>query len=507
MVQLLSKRKCFLLTDLTKGRKMKKYAILTSVLALTACGGGGHHSNGTPGNVRSAVSADAAASNAVITSMASEVLVGNGETLTPSLSRQGTTSYNGKTYTSYRLDDVTFRFSGEDSIIKFGLDDEGRIISAGKYDKNDSGKYELSHEGEFTRTSTTSSEFGSAKTLYAWESDFSGADRDDLETAITTALGEYAGQPGVPTADQLAGYIADKFDDPLVVSGDSASMNVGAAFKDEIEEEINAWATSQPWAEASWMDDVVEAAIAFYQEQIPSSFPDPTEYAAKLNVLGANIGLKYADLGFADLQIAAKDDPTDIVEQTFSPYIGGYDALEHNIEQTTEFTGTALAGIEHKATDGTKDAVLVRQDDAVLTMNMDGSSSLVMNNLAHVQNDGKTAHTDGAHWYTLTVDTAANGVPTFTVGGTNTIAGYDLPTLPTGGVVTFNSGNYNSHEGEYVKTDTDNDYRYGGRVENRVYGTSASDVEATSSFSFSNERPSTHEEVAVYGAFGGKPTE
>ena len=423
---------------------MKKYVFLTSVLALAACGGGGHHSNGTPGNVRSAVSADAAASNAVITSMASEVLVGHGETLTPSLSRQGTTSYNGKTYTSYRLDDVTFRFSGEDSIIKFGLDDEGRIISAGKYDKNDSGKYVLSHEGEFARTSTTSSEFGSAKTLYAWEKDF---DSTGLAAAITTALGSTE-LPGELTATQLAGYIADKFDDPLVVSGDSASMNVGAAFQDEIADEINAWAISQPWAEESWMDDVIEAAIAFYQDQIPSSFGDPTEYAAKLNVLGANIGLKYADLGFADLQIAAKDNPTDIVEQTFSPYIGGYDALEHNIEQTTEFTGTALAGIEHKATDGTKDAVLVRQDDAVLTMNMDGSSSLVMNNLAHVQNDGKTADTDGAHWYTLTVDKATNGVPTFTVGGTNTIAGYNLPTdLPAGGVVTFNSGNYNSHEG------------------------------------------------------------
>lgn len=490
---------------------MKKYLLLTSVFALAACGGGGggHSGSGiTPGPVtRAAVSNAAVESNGHVTSMASEILVQNG---TGAIEvRSGSVNKDGKTYTSYRLDDVTFRFAGEDSIIKFDLDDEGRIISAGKYDKSGA-NYVLSEEGTFVRAASDSNEFGSAKTLYGWQQTLT-TNNTALVAAIADALDGKTLPDGKNVADfsaELAGYIANQFEDPVEIQSDNQNIDVGAALADEVAEEINSWAASQStpgWAGSAWLNAVVAAATEYYQDLIPDTFGDPQQYSAKLNVKGANIGLRYADLGFAELQVAEKNNAEHIVERTFSPYAGGYDNLERNVTESTEFTGTALAGIEHKDTNGDKDAVLVRQDNAKLTLNVDGSSSLVMNNLARVENDGKTAHSEGGHWYTLVVEKGANGTPTFTVSGTNTIAGYNLLNVPAEAVA-FTSDEFNATEHEYVRTDTDNNVRYGGFVENHVYGTSASDIEAVSQFGFSNENTNTHEEVAIYGAFGGKPT-
>ncbi|MBQ9540431.1 MAG: hypothetical protein IJU89_03340 [Alphaproteobacteria bacterium] len=111
---------------------MKKYFVLTSVLALAACGGG---SGGgivpiqTGNTTRSAVDPTAVTSNSNITSMASEILVANGHT--PILARSGTVNKNGVTYNSYRLDDVNFRVAtgANDAYIKFNMDDLGKIDS------------------------------------------------------------------------------------------------------------------------------------------------------------------------------------------------------------------------------------------------------------------------------------------------------------------------------------------------------------------------------------------
>lgn len=107
---------------------MKKYLILTSVLALAACGGGGGHSGTAP---RAAVGQDALISNSHITSMASEVLVpkGSGAIVT---NRAGTVNKDGVSYTSYRLDDVDFRVAtggGNDALLNFHMDSQGKIDS------------------------------------------------------------------------------------------------------------------------------------------------------------------------------------------------------------------------------------------------------------------------------------------------------------------------------------------------------------------------------------------
>lgn len=112
---------------------MKKYIILTSVLALAACGGGsgGGHGGGSVAPTREAVDPTAITSNGHITSMASEVLVPNGNS-GAIVTRSGSVNYEGKSYTSYRLDDVNFRVAtggGSDAFLNFHMDDKGKIDS------------------------------------------------------------------------------------------------------------------------------------------------------------------------------------------------------------------------------------------------------------------------------------------------------------------------------------------------------------------------------------------
>ena len=108
---------------------MRKYVLLTSVLALAACGGGGggHSSSGVP--ERAAVSQASLNSNSAITSMASEILVANGAEAV--VNRSGKVVKDGITYTSYRLDDIKL-FAADAShtdngYLQLGMDDNGRI--------------------------------------------------------------------------------------------------------------------------------------------------------------------------------------------------------------------------------------------------------------------------------------------------------------------------------------------------------------------------------------------
>ena len=93
---------------------MKKLTLLTSVLALAACGGGsGGGGSGaavsTGGGYvapRSAVTSEVAASNSEITNMSSEIVVASNKNSPVSVVRSATVNNGGVTYTSYRLDDV-----------------------------------------------------------------------------------------------------------------------------------------------------------------------------------------------------------------------------------------------------------------------------------------------------------------------------------------------------------------------------------------------------------------
>lgn len=117
---------------------MKKYYfVLTSVLALTACGwggGGGHSGSGVAAPRAANVVGDVAASNSEITSMASAVVVsddGSYHDVVASRSAKAPdkTSYAG--YTVYKLDNVDFKLADtEDAAFNFEIDGNGRIVRA-----------------------------------------------------------------------------------------------------------------------------------------------------------------------------------------------------------------------------------------------------------------------------------------------------------------------------------------------------------------------------------------
>lgn len=126
---------------------MKKYVILTSVLALTACGGGGggggggsgtagSHSSTTapviPDGFRSAITPEMEASNRVVTSMKSEIVVASNHPGTSQVVRASSMpGDNGYTFTSYRLDDVKFYAADaattDNAYLQLGINDDGKI--------------------------------------------------------------------------------------------------------------------------------------------------------------------------------------------------------------------------------------------------------------------------------------------------------------------------------------------------------------------------------------------
>ena len=123
---------------------MKRYFLLTSVLALAACGGGsdggsnvGDAVNGRiPGSPTEHLLASSlignTADNNEITNMASAVVVKNGSSWSSyarAANAPDTTSHAG--YTIYKLDNVDFKLAGEDdATFNFEINDECRIVRA-----------------------------------------------------------------------------------------------------------------------------------------------------------------------------------------------------------------------------------------------------------------------------------------------------------------------------------------------------------------------------------------
>jgi len=133
---------------------MRKSLILTSILALAACSTGGGGGSNVGNNPRHAVTQGAIDSNKNITNMTSEILIPKGFTGDPVI-RSGTIHEGGRTYTSYRLDDVKL-FSAESAnqYLNLKLDNSNGEINAVRMVLNgeDSGSIvrEKDNTGAFT---------------------------------------------------------------------------------------------------------------------------------------------------------------------------------------------------------------------------------------------------------------------------------------------------------------------------------------------------------------------
>ena len=115
---------------------MKKYLILTSVVALAACNGGSGDAPVAPVVRIGTVSAEAAQSNTFVTNMSSEIGVADDGSIinADGMNRASVKhfTYNNKEYKSYRLDDVHFWYADnveeeDDMYLTFDVDEKGKI--------------------------------------------------------------------------------------------------------------------------------------------------------------------------------------------------------------------------------------------------------------------------------------------------------------------------------------------------------------------------------------------
>ena len=191
---------------------MKKILVLCAMCSLAACGGGsgGHKGDSfheievmRAGSGVGTISAEAAESNAVVTSMVSEIGVAtDGSTINIG---RAPFIHNGKEYQSYKLDDVDFSFADEGfgGKLKFTIDDAtGEItkftVVADEEDETDkvferknktkefAGK--VNHKGWVDAVLTYDSKGKNVKLKY---SDFGGFDIDVVDGWRPVFIGGY----------------------------------------------------------------------------------------------------------------------------------------------------------------------------------------------------------------------------------------------------------------------------------------------------------------------------
>lgn len=320
---------------------MKKFAVLTSILALAACGGGsGGHHDGVPVDVpvinNGMVVSDAArASNQEITSMESEILVANGSAATPETTRSSSVVRDNVKYTAYHLDDVEFNIAGftngmaENDTLEFDIDDNGQITElewnhradgAGDDDEDEDWDQELKR--------TKNNTFIQKEYKYQVNIPNGGYRKtDSLDKQITDR-------------DELRAIFASRLD------GDSQK-----------EEFLNAFDNcGKNGIECSWVEEIHEY-----------------EFRLKGKELGKN--LKYMDFGYVKLMADGYDDD-------FSTIFGGYDVKKIDPSkfknQKLEFKGTAVGAAAYSANNKYNSKQVETAKDATTLTFDKGRETLVM---------------------------------------------------------------------------------------------------------------------------------
>lgn len=406
------------------------------------------------------------------------------------------------------LEEVNFMLAGENSKLMFTLDENGKIDSVAKYDwDNEHSVYDISEEGIFYRE-RNGNKFSKELTKYSFM--FDNTDIDEIISSHFTNGISFLADADDLEADDIKTKLIEKVTTrvnkirdsqqgtPEQIAANQAKCNDA---RDAYIAQIN---------EKYGLYDVDEEETVFWTQS--------TQGEISLIVNGVNNGLKFADLGVAALTSFHENDNGDATSDTlYAPYVGGYDSRKVDKEHITDgtvFTGTVIAGIDHKDDfEDIEEGMLVRQNNAKLTMNHDGSASLVMNNLVAID-EGHV----GAQWYNVTANVSADGKPSFVIdddGKTNIPEGFELHTLEAGenyNQLTANFTGSPDSESRYTingETPVDEWYtNYGGSMEASAYGVTQNvATEATSRFGFSeiqHQGGDDNREVAIYGAFGGK---
>lgn len=217
---------------------MKKILVLTSVLALAACGGGsGGNSGGVAEGRVGTLPQSAVDSNHKITSMASEILVASDDStrVLPMghAARAASVVYENQEYTAYRLDDVVFTSAqvtdtADMDLVKFKVNaNTGKIDGIDTQHKGQwEGVAERTGDRVFTRNTNDGTEqYELAMSGALTYSDFGKiiyTDTEHGETFYSALAGGYE------TFKVNNNYMKENIDEPLVFSGRA----VGGVFRE-----------------------------------------------------------------------------------------------------------------------------------------------------------------------------------------------------------------------------------------------------------------------------------
>ena len=338
---------------------MKKCFILTSVLALAACGGGSGGGNAIvvqDSGMR--VSSDAIQSNKNVTSMASEILVAkNGAS--PNIVRSSAVVNSGTEYIAYHLDDAKF-FENDmesDEYISFGIDKNGQIDNMSRHWKENGSDMVES------------------------------VNRDGPDSSIFT---ENVYKYHVELANHAVLYT-----DSLPIY-EYSKEQIKQAFRDAYEEDLS----DEEFAE---IDSIID-----------STDMEPTEYVHHhvIDLQGKNLPdsnkLRYGDFGYTTILAKEIHESGDGVGDDNSVVFGGYEIKEiQNPTLTTgmTFSGKAIAALGGIHQNGVKK---IETDDTATTLTID--------------NNGKQTLTMPFNdYYTINVEKPQNGNETITWTGNTSL--------------------------------------------------------------------------------------
>lgn len=314
---------------------MKKIAILTSILALTACGGGSAPiMPDAPVMPDSGmrVSDDAIESNELITSMASEILIAQDGTL-PNIIRPAHIVHRGNKYLAYHLDDAKFfdnTMESTDEYISFGIDENtGEINNI---------SYHLKDFDESIDRNPNSSIFTEHVYKYKVQLDNGLNDGKPYYTDSLPVLPD--GQQY--TKEQIIEAFKDKYDGQTL---------------DDIIEKV------ESMDELIAIEYVHDHVIDLYGKLLPNSHK-----------------LKYSDFGYITILAKEINQEGDGTGDDNSVVFGGYEVQQiKNPEQLhdLEFSGKAIAALGRQGGNGN---TTIATDDtaAKLTVDEHGVQTLIM---------------------------------------------------------------------------------------------------------------------------------
>lgn len=353
---------------------MKKFVILTSLLALTACGGGSHHPSErvrvseqpTYEQPYLLTSEQTRASNAQITGMVSEISVcENCDSPRPNTGRKSTGIEHGnKTFTVYDLSDVKFTmadegFGGE---LKFGVNNDKKITNF--YIIDDDTEFTIHNNKVYIETENGElylDDNGNIKTRNE-----GGGNINHNEDGSITYTSSNDGMDGtfwVINNKIVEEYTGEEFgyddDNNLISKDDKIKIIDGKVYSYDL-------------FVRTGDEDFTFAGYVKTEEEEPANAILTYNSFGK----GKDIKLRYSDFGYFDI---------DVIKGWRPVFIGGYDEAKriavNDIEnnENTKFKGRAIGSVmgrktidEHQYTDQEQ---LILEGKAYLVFNK-GTSEL-----------------------------------------------------------------------------------------------------------------------------------